>query len=110
MANNQLLDDDYPQKIDSKFVWSKFELMSSSSTNYGTDFDFLNKSITDHMKNWESRRLPDYPITVVLKLHTILDLDFLLLSAKKGKEIDELEIYVGLNDKLDDFRLCGLAY
>ena len=107
MEGTTLIDDSYPKKIDSRYLWVSYDLISSSSTNYGTDFDYLNDNKADEPNNWESSRLPDYPIIIVLKLHTIVDLDFILVSAKQRKEIDELDVYVGFSESLDDFRLCG---
>lgn len=54
--------------IKERFFFVPFEVISSSSTEYGFDFNELNKAEEKNEKNWQSSKLSEYPIVILLRL------------------------------------------
>ena len=94
-----------------RFCFIPFEVLSITSEEVNTSFNNLNIKENPE-KNWESSKLPEYPITIIIKLKTRVELDFILIKTKKNYDIDKINFFItdSLNNSnyiKNDFYLSG---
>lgn len=72
-----------------------FTIVACTSEEKGTQIDLLSTQEYSSLKAWESSRVSDFPVEIVLRFHYRSELDYCLISCKQDKNIPNTEFHIG---------------
>lgn len=72
-----------------------FHIVACSSEERGTQIDLLSTQDRASHNSWESSRVSDFPIEIVLRFHYRSELDYCLIATKQDKNIPDIEFHIG---------------
>jgi len=75
--------------------WIPFHIVACSSEEKGTQIELLATQQYSQHKSWESSRVSDYPVEIVLRFHYRSELDYCVMASKQDKNIPEIEFHIG---------------
>ncbi|CAD8106995.1 unnamed protein product [Paramecium primaurelia] len=77
------------------FNWVPFHIVACSSEDFNSPADFLSTQQYGQQRSWECSRTADYPVEIILRFHTRIQVDHLLIASKADKGIPKMNIYIG---------------
>lgn len=80
---------------DNSNSWVPFHVVACSSEEKGTQIDLLSTNQFSPYKSWESSRVADFPIEIILRFHYRSELLYCVLASKQDKNIPEIEFHIG---------------
>ncbi|KAM3136863.1 hypothetical protein pb186bvf_011122 [Paramecium bursaria] len=86
------------------YNWVPFHIVACSSEDFTTPADYLSTQQYGSQRAWECSRTADFPVEIILRFHTRVQLDHVLIASKLDKIIPKVDIYIGdgLNGGFND--------
>lgn len=75
--------------------WIPFHIVACSSEEKGTQIELLSTQQYSSQKSWESSRVSDYPVEIVLRFHYRSEMNYCVMASKQDKNIPEILFHIG---------------
>lgn len=76
-------------------TWIPFHVIACSSEEKGTQIDLLSTNQVSPYKSWESSRIGEFPVEIVLRFHYRSEIDYCVIATKQDKSLPEVEFHIG---------------
>lgn len=77
------------------YGWQNFHIVACSSEEFGTHVELISTQPYATNQSWESSRTAEFPVDIVIRFHSRVELEHIVMSAKNDKNIPEVEFHIG---------------